>query len=203
MKNQIKTIVAALAFFAAFSTAATAANKGKNDTADFIVNGVILKTNKSHDSKCKLEVFNENTLVDFSEIKMNKPFECKLKKNVWYTFRFTKEGYAPLMISFNTALESDAQVLDNLFEFETALIENDAARFMDQDQIEFPVGHVAFNKDTKRFEARDVYTNNYLAALYKTTPTNAADVAMVYTSEKQPDIVKEYVTVQKMAPGMC
>jgi hypothetical protein len=200
MKNQIKTIVTALALSTVFANTATA-NKG-NDTTDFIVNGIILKTNKKEDSKCKLELFNENTLVEFSEIKMNKPFECKLKKNVWYTIRVTKEGYAPLMISFNTALENGAEVLDNLFEFETALIENETARFMDKDQIEFPVGHVAYNKATQKFEARDIYTSNYMASLYKPVPTDA-DVVMAYKKNIQPDVVKEYVSVQKLAEGMC
>ncbi len=223
MKNQIKTIAAALLMSALFSNTALAGNKDGEST-DFVVNGVIVKTDKKTDSKCKLELFQENTLIESSEIKMNKPFERKLKKNVWYTLRITKEGYKPLLISLNTELDNNANVLDNLFEFETALINNEAAKFMDKDQLDFPVGLVAFNKDTQSFEARDIYTNNYMTALYKSTPVDAADVAVVYTNAKQndfqvadiaavyananqaavtADITKEYITHKKIAEGLC
>jgi hypothetical protein len=202
MKNQIKTIAAALAMSALFSNAAVAVNKG-TDTTDFVVNGVILKTDRKADAKCKLEVFHENTLIESSEIKMNKPFERKLKKNVWYTIRVTKEGYSPLLISFNTALDNGAEVLDNLFEFETALIDNETAGRMNKDLIEFPVGIVAYNKKNQKFEARHDYTSRYMAALYKTQPVEVSDVATNYSITKQADVVKDYVTVQKSAKGVC
>jgi hypothetical protein len=201
MKNKIRTITAALAMSALFANTAVA-NKG-TDTTDFVVNGMILKTSKKADTKCKLELFHENTLVESSEIKMNKAFERRLKKNVWYTIRITKEGYTPLLISFNTALDNGAEVLDNLFEFETALIDNETARSMDKDQIEFPVGIVAYNKGNKKFEARDVYTTNYMTSLYKTIPMDVSDIATNYSITKHPDIVKEYVTVQKFTLGVC
>lgn len=189
MKTLIK-MIAAVALSALCASPAMAFKV--TDTSDFIVNGIILKTSqakgkggKQADAKCKLELFNENTIIETSEIKMNKPFERKLKKNAWYTLRITKEGYKPLLISFNTALENGDEVLDNLFEFETILIDNETAKFMDQDHIEFPVGIVAYNKKNQKFEARDNYTKNYMASLYLTLPANAPDVAMVYKKAAQ------------------
>ncbi|MDZ4663594.1 MAG: hypothetical protein SGJ15_01840 [Bacteroidota bacterium] len=208
MKNYIKTIATTIAMSALLSHTAMAGNKGGN-IPDFIVNGVILKTDKKTDSKCKLELFIENTLVESSEIKMNKIFERKLKRNVWYTIRVTKEGYKPLLISINTTLEQNAQVLDNIFEFETELIDNEMARYLNQDQIDFPVGYVAFNNESKKFEANDIYTKNYIAALYDTKEEHLGDVTAVYTNNKiimadAADIAKEYVTSRnKIMEGLC
>jgi hypothetical protein len=206
MKTLIR-IIATLVLVAAWAVSAKAKN---NDTTDFIVNGVILKSNKKTEGKCRLELYNENTLVESSEIKMNKPFERKLKKNVWYTIRITKEGYQPLLISLNTTLENDSKVLDNLFEFETALIDNETARFMDKDQLEFPVGLVTYNKDNQKFEARDIYTSNHMTSLYKTLPSDNSDVVTNYSVQKQvpvtstPDIAGEYVIHKnKVLEGWC
>jgi len=187
MKKTIKHLITGIVILVLSSGSIKAS---KQDTTDFIVNGIILKTNKKLDSKCKVELFYENKLVDESIIKLNKPFEYKLKRNVWYTLRVTKEGFLPLSISFNTELENNTSLKNNLFSFETALIDLEDAKLMNDDLIDFPVGHVAYNKETHKFEARDIYTDNYLSGLYKNSVSNA-------------DIVKEYVTRNKINDNAC
>ncbi len=188
MKTTTKLLTAAMIILMLITNTVLA--KGtKSNPGDFTINGIIVKTNKKLDSKCKIELFNENQLVDSSIIKMNKPFELKLKKDVWYTLRVTKEGFLPLMISFNTETYNE-EVLNNEFHFETELIELAEAKFLNPDLIDFPVGIVALNKDTKKFEARETYTNNYTMGLFQTPQLPA-------------DIVKEYVSKSKLTSGMC
>jgi hypothetical protein len=164
MKSRIRNILAAVMSFVFVQ--ATFARKEK-DTVNFIIYGVIYKTHKEMNAKCKLELFKENTLIECSEVKMNKAFERELKRNTWYMIRFTKDGYKPLMISFNTEVGDSAIVLDNLFEFETTLLDDERAMGLNKEQLQFPVGLVAFNKENHKFETNDIYTKNYMAALYK------------------------------------
>ena len=194
MKNTLKTLAAIIAL--TFATNTVLANDNRSNPTDFVVNGVIIKTNKSLDAKCKIELFYENQLVEETIIKLNKPFEYKLKKDVWYTIRVTKEGFLPLLISFNTEAGNE-EILDNVFHFETELIELAEAKFLNPDLIDFPVGVVALNKETKKFEAREVYTNNYVAGLYEVPAPTYTHVTKVYTSittQLPADIAKEYVS---------
>jgi hypothetical protein len=160
-----------------------------SDPTDFVVNGVIIKTDKKLDSKCKIELFYENKLVDSSIIRMNRPFEYRLKKNVWYTLRVTKEGFLPLTVSFNTEVGNE-EILQSIFHFATELIPLSEAQFLNPDLIDFPVGIVSLNKKTKKFEANGVYTDNHLTGLNKAPEIKA-------------DIVKEYVSRPKVGAGMC
>jgi hypothetical protein len=185
MKNTLKLLAATITALT-LTVGSVKANSKKMDTTDFVVNGKIIKTNKQQDSRCTIELFNENKVIQTQSIKMNRSFEFKLKKNVWYTIRVTKEGYTPLLISFNTELDTNQEVINNLFRFETELIELAEAKKMNQDLIDFPVGIVSYNKATKCFDARDVYTNNYIAKL-NTVDLIPGDIVIEYTSRKNVD----------------
>jgi len=190
MKKAIKTLAAIITLL--MTTSNSIAENTKNlDTLHFVVNGLIHQTNKKLDQNCKVELFYENQVVDSSIMRLNKPFEFKLKKNVWYTIRVTKEGSLPLLISFNTKLDEKDIVDNNLFAFETELIDLQEAKFLNKDLVDFPVGVVAYNKDTRKFEARDVYTQNYISGLYNTNKNSNGD------------IVKEYVTKRQISNNMC
>ena len=189
MKTTIKTLAAAIICLAISTSTLIGKNK-QTSTTDFVVNGLIIKTEKKLDSKCKLELFCENNLIESSLTNLNKPFEYKLQKNHWYTIRVTKEGFLPLLISFNTEVENGEVITEGFFQFETELISLEQAKYMDKDLIDFPVGLVAYNKETKAFEARDQYTTNYLAGLF-------------YPTIKDPNIVKEYVTKGNLHNNMC
>lgn len=182
MKTIIRTL-ATLIIFLCGTFACSAAKEQRTDTADFIINGLILQKNKKLDQHCSLELFYENTKIDSIRIKCNKPFEYKLKKNVWYTIRVTKEGHVPLLISFNTEINDNETIKDNFFAFETELIDLVKAKSLNKDILDFPVGLVAFNKETRKFEARDIYTQNHIAGLYH-TPTENIDIAKEYVTKR-------------------
>lgn len=205
MKKLINIAAAVLLLLAAATTKA-AGNGNPSDTSDFIVNGLIIQKNKKIDQRCKLELFYENSMIDSSNARVNKPFEFKLKKNVWYTIRVTKEGYVPLLISFNTEVNKGDTVIDNLFAFETELIDLNQAKYMDKDLLDFPVGVVSLNKTTGNFEARDLYTQNYMIGLVKPTPeipTLKEYVTKQGTEKDQtPDITKEYVVHRNVISNM-
>lgn len=188
MKNTIN-ILAAILVVITLTTSSVKANKIKNDTSDFVVNGLILKSKEIKELKCRLELFYENKKVDSVDINMNQAFDIFLKKNVWYTLRVTKEGYLPLMISFNTEVDNITKVKNNTFKFETELIPLEETKQLNQDMLDFPVGIVSLNKKTRKFEARETYTNNYITNL-NATPNFI-------------DIAKEYITKADFSRGCC
>jgi hypothetical protein len=191
MKTAIKIFITLVALlYGLVSNAATKASQA--DTLDFIVNGLILQKNKKINQTCKLELFYENTKVDSVLIRFNKPFEYTFKKNVWYTIRVSKEGFVPILISFNTEMKDQEKVKDNFFAFETELIDLEQAKYLNRDELDFPVGLVTFNTETKKFGARDIYTTNHYASLY-----NPDEI------QNDVDIVKENVTKRHYNSEMC
>jgi hypothetical protein len=191
MKTAIKIFITLVALlYGLVSNAATKASQA--DTLDFIVNGLILQKNKKINQTCKLELFYENTKVDSVLIRFNKPFEYTFKKNVWYTIRVSKEGFVPILISFNTEMKDQEKVKDNFFAFETELIDLEQAKYLNRDELDFPVGLVTFNTETKKFGARDIYTTNHYVSLY-----NPDEI------QNDVDIVKENVTKRHYNSEMC
>lgn len=147
----------------------------KNDSTVLIINGRILVNSEKIklNSKCKVELYNENNLINSLNIRWQKPFEFKLNKNIWYTIRITGDDLIPLMVSFNTATGEEFHVKD-VFCFDVEMITIDQLPFMNKDIVEFPVGHVEFNKENGIFEARDAYTAFYKNNLFIDIETRLA-----------------------------
>jgi len=160
MKKAIKKLVAVVILLTV-SVTIVKAGKGKGDTNDFVVRGVIAKSNNEH-SKFKIELFYENRKVDSSIVNPEESFDVKLKKNVWYTIRISTEGFVSQMISFNTELKNGVKVKNNKFEFTTELISNADAELLNKELLEFPISVVSVDKTTRKFQARESYTNSYL-----------------------------------------
>jgi hypothetical protein len=137
------------------------------DTTDLRINGRLLRSldNIKVNSKCKVLLYNENKLIDSVEAKWRKPFEFKLMKNVWYTIKVSGEDLVPIMISFNTNT-GDVKDVQDIFYFDVELHSIDKLPFMNKNLMEFPIGHVKFNKENKRLEASENYTANFLDKLF-------------------------------------
>jgi hypothetical protein len=166
MKTTIKlSIMIALMVIISFMNKLHAS--GKKDTTVLIINGRILVNSDKikQISKCKVELYNENNLVNSMSIRWQKPFEFKLKENVWYTIRITGDDLIPVMVSFNTATGDKSDVKD-LFCFDVEMLTMDQLPFINKDIMEFPVGHVEFNKEKGIFEAREAYTAFYKSNLF-------------------------------------
>lgn len=130
----------------------------KKDSAVCLkINGIILKApHKAERGSYKVELLSDNKVIDSCKVTVNKEFKFSLYKNNWYTVRVTKEGYVPLLISFDTKMdEGNALVYDFLFESEVLDAKNvDASN----EVMELPIGLVKFDKANNRFYPVENYT---------------------------------------------
>jgi len=135
--------------------------KTASDSVDFKINGRLLRAlDNKVNNNCKVLLYHENKLIDSVDAKWRKPFEFKLMKNVWYTIKIVGEGHVPIMISFNTNI-GDVKEMSDTFYFDVELHPKTKLPFMNKEIIEFPIGHVEFNKKNNRLEARESYTANF------------------------------------------
>jgi len=177
MKNTIKFISTLIIILTLISNRINAKDSN-SDSVQFAMNGKILQSVKEPGSKCKIELFYGNTVIDSMTIKMNKPFKFNLKKNAWYTLRVTQTGCLPLLISFNTELKNGTPISENTFSFETQLIKLEDAKNMNQEFIDFPIGLVELNVETGKFETTEEFTSNYFTTLNKNSKVIYSDLAI-------------------------
>ncbi|MBA2611038.1 MAG: hypothetical protein H0U95_03640 [Bacteroidetes bacterium] len=114
------------------------------------LNGLILKSPKKTKGLYKVELLQDNNVVDSKTVPVNKPFEFALAKNTWYTVRISKEGFVPLLISIDTELNKDNTTLYE-FEFETELFHSSDVNSIDRDSFDLPYGLVRFDESNNRF----------------------------------------------------
>ncbi|MGE0569336.1 MAG: hypothetical protein AB7O73_15460 [Bacteroidia bacterium] len=201
MEKSIKSLVLALVCIL-FVTTIEATNEPLSK-ADFVINGRINHSGKSHSKKCKITLYHENTELYTIERKWGREFEFDLKKNVWYTIKVEREGFQDLMISINTQVIDNKLIRDNVFYFETAMISNEEAKTYNPEYLEFPLGHVEFNPRKGKLLAREAYTNNYFASI-KNLNDNKNDLAHNNKSdEKIADIAMQYVYKSDLAKDLC
>jgi hypothetical protein len=164
MKNIIKYLI--IAAILLYST--TLVGNTISDTSLFIINGVINNVTKTlkANSKCKLYIFEENKLVDSIVVRAQRPFEIKIKENLWYTLKLTNENTIPIMISFD-ARTNNNKIKDNTFFFEVEFLSKEKVAEINYDMIELPVGHAYFNQKTGAIELRKNYSKFYYSNIYK------------------------------------
>ncbi|MBL7909981.1 MAG: hypothetical protein JNJ41_02855 [Bacteroidia bacterium] len=114
------------------------------------LNGLILKSPKEERGLYKVELLQDNTVVDSKLIGVNKTFEFALAKNSWYTVRISKPGFVPLLISVDTELNKENPTLYE-FNFETELYHNSSVNSIDRDSFDLPFGLVKFDESNNRF----------------------------------------------------
>jgi len=114
------------------------------------LNGLILKSPKEEKGQYKVELLQDNTVVDSRSVSANKTFEFALAKNAWYTVRISKPGFVPLLISVDTELNKENPTLYE-FSFETELYHNSSVNSIDRDSFDLPFGLVKFDESNNRF----------------------------------------------------
>ncbi|MGE0567745.1 MAG: hypothetical protein AB7O73_07325 [Bacteroidia bacterium] len=214
MKNLVKNIAAVVTTVVLMST--SMASNNPSDKTTFVINGRINNSGTSTEKTCKITLYNENTPVITVEKKWDRQFEFILQKNVWYTIKVEREGFMPLMISFNTEVHKSESIKDNSFYFETGMISTEEGRIYNRENLEFPVGHVVFNSLTGTLEAKDAYTDNYLTsieipqqnldgvALNKANNVKSKDLSVDNTTQmKVADVAMYYVHKNDLVKGNC
>ncbi len=121
------------------------------------LNGIVLKApHKAERGSYKVELLYENKVIDSCKVTVNKEFKFELYKNNWYTVRITKEGHVPLLISFDTKLDSENALIYE-FLFETEVLDSKAVNASNE-IMDFPIGLVRFDKANNRFYPVEDYT---------------------------------------------
>ncbi|MDO9000926.1 MAG: hypothetical protein Q7W45_14250 [Bacteroidota bacterium] len=120
------------------------------------LNGMILKSPNGEKGTYKIELLQDNTVVDAKDVKFNDPFEFNLVKNAWYTVRITKEGFIPLLISVDTEMDSNKPKLYE-FNFETELYHTSQINHLDKGTLDLPIGLVKFDVSYDKFQPTAEY----------------------------------------------
>lgn len=163
--NNLLIVVILFSVIMLFSNKALANSKG--DSTALTINGIIVTSNKkvNTSAKCKVLLYKGNVLIDSVLVKYHSSYEFKLIKNNWYTIKVIGQNMVPLMVSFDTNVgEENAKY--KKFYFETELYSVSEYKFMNQDIVEFPIGHVQFNSQSGYFEANERYTAFHYDALF-------------------------------------
>ncbi len=114
------------------------------------LNGLILKSPKEERGLYKVELLQDNAVVDSKSVSVNKAFEFALAKNSWYTVRISKPGFVPLLISVDTELKQENPTLYE-FNFETELYHNSSVNSIDRDSFDLPFGLIKYDESNNRF----------------------------------------------------
>jgi hypothetical protein len=108
-------------------------------------------------------LISNNKVVETQILNIRKSFLFTLKKNMLYAVRLEKQGYISKTISISTHV-SDT-LLDErnayLFNFQTNLLSEEIQGRFDDDDIDFPVALIGYNKICDCFD----YNKEYTAAL--------------------------------------
>lgn len=121
------------------------------------LNGIVLKSpHKAERGSYKVELLNDNKVIDSCKVTVNKEFKFSLYKNNWYTVRITKEDHVPLLISFDTKMDSENALIYE-FLFETEVLDTKTVNASNE-IMDFPIGLVRFDKANNRFYPVEDYT---------------------------------------------
>lgn len=156
-KSNLNLVMIAMFAIVLFASNSFASINKKDSAVCLKINGIILKApHKAERGSYKVELLNENKVVDSCKVPVNKEFKFSLHKNNWYTVRITKEGHVPLLISFDTKMDDqNALVYEFLFESEVL----DAKKVdASHEVMDFPIGLVRFDKSNNRFYPVEDYT---------------------------------------------
>jgi len=128
------------------------------------LNGVILKSPKKERGVYKVELWQDNIIIDSKTVAYNMPFEFSLTKNSWYTIRITKEGFVPLLISIDTQLKIKNPSIYE-FNFQTELYHTSDVNNIDKDSFDLPFALVRFDESRNTFYPADDY-RTHIAGSY-------------------------------------
>jgi hypothetical protein len=142
-------------------------NKGEHDSTICLeINGRILKNSKGSNKVYKVELIENNEVIETVTKKDNKEFSFILKKDSYYAIKIHKAGYAPKLISICTKIP-EARYNDRFysFSFKTELFTIEESEKLDEESRDFPIAIVSFNKQKKGFDYNERYTSNIKKSL--------------------------------------
>jgi len=90
---------------------------------------------------------------------LEKEFEFDLEKNGIYSLRIEKEGFLPRLVTVNTRMpELYKEHIFYKFLFEVEMFSGGLEKFLDPDDVDFPVAVVSYDETKDRYEYSRKYT---------------------------------------------
>lgn len=168
MKTFIK-----LLFFASFiQIQSSCANtnsyfNGEDSVVYLEVRGKAVVKGKTTDKVYKVELIENNKIIDSVLESDNEQFSFGLLRNRYYALKVYKTGYMPKLILINTYIPEKKYLIDYfIFDFETELISISEEEKLDKDTRDFPLAIVRFDSSKKGFNYNQKYSKNIKQHLY-------------------------------------
>ena len=121
---------------------------------------------KSAQGEYTVKLIRDNKVIETQTVKIKKSFKFILKKNLFYTIRVEKEGFIPRLFSISTTLPYSVEVGDLFkFDFETNLLSSDLYHHFDDDDMDFPLALISYNKGCDCFEYNKKYTEEIMTRI--------------------------------------
>lgn len=159
-RSTLNSAIACCLFLLACSFKAEAKHKITFDSLScLLIEGKITNADDGIDQICKVELISANEVVDSAILKDGKKrFKFVLEKNTYYAIRITKIGYLSKLVSVNTEMVTQSDLIYS-FEFETGLIKEGAAKAFNEDILDFPVAIISFDYALDEFSYNQEYTD--------------------------------------------
>ena len=105
------------------------------------------------------ELILDNMVIASQTINVRRSFLFVLKRDLFYSIRVKKEGYISKTLSVSTKLTGKLDEKNSyVFSFETNLLSQDLYGNFDDDDVDFPVALISYNKSCDCFEHNKEYT---------------------------------------------
>jgi hypothetical protein len=151
-------------------TLSRAGNGNKNGSSQYcleVSGNVSTKHQKKKSDRYKVELIQNNKVVESETVRNGQSFRFKLKKDCDYGILITKEGYVPRLINVWTELpqEMTSHPLFR-FEFDTDMIPESEKPSLNADALDFPIAIIHFNEETGWFYYNEEYTSHIKRKIY-------------------------------------
>lgn len=168
MKNLLKYLV----LFTLMSQTVNASVKSlffnSEDSLVYLeIRGKIIIKERTKNTIYKVELIENNRVIDSVMEKDRELFSFGLLKNKYYALRIYKTGFLPKLIMINTYIPDNRFLTDYfIFDFETDLLSVTEEGKLDQDTKDFPLAIVQFDLSKKGFYYNRKYSKNIKESLY-------------------------------------
>lgn len=131
------------------------------------IRGKIIIKEKTKNLIYKVELIENNKVIDSVLEKDRELFSFGLLKNKSYALKIYKTGFLPKLIMINTYIPDNRYLTDYfIFDFETDLLSVTEEGKLDQDTKDFPLAIVQFDSSRKGFYYNREYSKNIKESLY-------------------------------------
>lgn len=131
------------------------------------IRGKIIIKEKSENNIYKVELIEDNKVIDSVFSTDNRLFVFGLLKNKYYALKVYKAGYLPKLIMVDTYIPDDKYLEDYfIFDFKTELVNISEEVNLDSDTKDFPIAIVQFDSAKKGFNYNQEYSQNIKMHLY-------------------------------------